>query len=104
MEKNEFIQMREQLFNDCSLLTDTKGNDYTKGNKDVLFNFKETGNNININAIDVCYIFMHKHYQAITNYIKTKGQSESEPIEERVKDLINYLVLLQALIKENESK
>jgi len=34
---------------------------------------------------------------AITNYVRTKGQSESEPISERIKDLINYLVLLQGL-------
>ncbi len=47
---------------------------------------------------------MNKHYQAITNYVRTKGQNESEPISERIKDLINYLVLLQGLIKENETK
>jgi hypothetical protein len=46
---------------------------------------------------------MNKHYQAITNYVKTNGQSESEPISERIKDAINYLVLMQAIVVEKET-
>ena len=65
-------------------------------------NFKFSGQDVDVDALKVCWIFMNKHYAAITNYIKSNGQSESEPIRERIKDNINYLVLLLALIEEQE--
>lgn len=104
MTSKEFSELMEQTFKDCSKLSNAKGADYTNGSQDVLANFKEAGKGIEAHPMDVCWIFMNKHYQAITNYVRTKGQSESEPISERIKDLINYLVLLQGLIKENETK
>jgi len=104
MTNKEFSELMEQTFKDCSKISIAKGADYTKGSQDALANFKEAGKGIEAHPMDVCWIFMNKHYQAITNYVRTKGQSESEPISERIKDLINYLVLLQGLIKENETK
>jgi hypothetical protein len=104
MTNTEFSELMNTIFTDCSKISKAKGNDYTRGSEDALANFKEVGKGIEIHPMDVCWIFMNKHYQAITNYVKTKGQSESEPISERIKDLINYLVLLQGLINENDVK
>ena len=102
MNKEEFIIVRLNLLQDCLDIVDSKGEDYTKGQEDVLSNFKE-GEVFKIPAIKVCGVYMKKHIDAIYNYIGTEGQSESEPIEERIKDAINYLTLLYALIKENEN-
>lgn len=87
-------------FKSATNIAHAKGTDYTKGSLDALANFKEGGKAIDIDAKKVCWIFMNKHYQAITNYVKTDGKSESEPISERIKDMINYLVLLQGIITE----
>ncbi len=103
MTNLEFSELMQRTFDDCAKISKAKGADYTKGSQDALANFKEAGAGIGADPLDVCWIFMNKHYQAITNYVKTKGKSESEPIEERIKDLINYLVLLQGLIIENEA-
>jgi hypothetical protein len=43
---------------------------------------------------------MKKHFDAIFNYIKTGGKSESEPIDTRLQDAINYLTFMKALIIE----
>lgn len=104
MTNKEFSELMDSIFVDCAKISKAKGADYTKGSEDALANFKEAGKGVEVHPMDVCWIFMNKHYQAITNYVKTKGQSESEPVSERIKDLINYLVLLQGLIKENETK
>ena len=105
MTNKKFSELMEQVFADCSKISKAKGVDYTRGSIDALANFKTAGSDVDVGSLKICWIFMNKHYSAITNYVKTGGQSESEPISERIKDMINYLVLLQGLITEsNESK
>lgn len=89
-----------KTFQECLVLAQKKGADYTKGSEDALLNFKEGGKDIAAPPEKVLYIYMWKHWTAICNYIRTGGQSESEPIDERIKDLINYAVLLKAIIQE----
>lgn len=103
MTNKDFYELMDKTFNDCLELARIKGADYTKGSQDALANFKEGGLSIGIDPKRVNWIFMNKHYQAITNYIKTDGKSQSEPIEERIKDMINYLVLLHGLIVEEQN-
>jgi|SRR6185369_2079586 len=100
MTNQEFYKLMSDTFESAKLIAESKGKDYTKGSLDALANFKEGGKAIDIAPIEVCWIFMNKHYQAITNYVKTKGRSESEPISERIKDMINYLILMQGIIIE----
>ena len=100
MIAKEFNELRDSIFNSCKELTEKKGKDYTKGDIDVLKNFKEGSECFGFRSEQVLAIFLKKHIDAIYNYIKTNGQSQSEPIEERIKDAINYLVFLQALIKD----
>jgi hypothetical protein len=103
MTNKEFYDLMQTVFDSCQKIAKSKGEDYTKGSLDALANFKEGGIDVGIDPMKVCWIFMNKHYQAITNYVKTGGQSESEPINERIKDMINYLVLLQGLITEGSA-
>lgn len=99
MNKKQFDNLRNNIFDDCVKLTETKGDDYTKGNEDVLINFKE-GAFLGLTSYQILGVYMKKHIDSIFNYIKNDGQTESEPIEYRIQDAINYLVFLQALIKE----
>ncbi len=102
MTNKELYELMDSIFSKAKEIAKAKGVDYTKNNIDALFNFKEGGREMDIDPKKVAYIFMKKHWAAIVSYIKTNGQSESEPISERIKDLINYLVLLQALIVEGQ--
>jgi len=98
-----YEEVMAPIFESCLQLARAKGADYTKGSADALANFKEEGKNIDLDPKKVCHVYMNKHYQAITNFIRTNGQAESEPIAERIKDMINYLVLLQGLIVEEKN-
>ncbi len=104
MKNKEFYDLMVRTFDDAKAIAKLKGEDYTKGSLDALANFKEGGKDIDLDPKKVAWVFMNKHYQAITNYVKTNGRSESEPIDLRIKDLINYLVLLLALIEEEKPK
>lgn len=103
MNKQDFEKMRNEVFEKCTNITKSKGDDYTKGNVDVLSNFKEGGSQLGVPPMKTLGIFMKKHTDAINNYIKNEGQCESEPISERIADAINYLIFLQAIIKDEEN-
>lgn len=104
MTNKEFYDLMDNLFDSAKEIAKSKGEDYTRGNtQDALINFKEAAKEGDIDPKTVWFIYARKHWVAINNYVKTNGQSESEPISERIKDLINYLVLLQGLIVDKES-
>lgn len=116
MDKETFNELKERVFNNiteekikekkeeileaCEKLQQTKGEDYTKGDEDVLKNFKEAGDYLGIEPHKSLGLYMKKHFDAIFNYIKTGGQSQSEPIHGRIVDAINYLIFLEALFEE----
>ena len=101
------IEDYNQLIIDFRAKGDTQANqkriEYTesKGNEDVLANFKATAEDLNLDALQVLGIFMKKHWSSIINYIKT-GKVHSEPIHGRIMDLIQYLELTHACIIEKE--
>jgi hypothetical protein len=82
----------------------TKGADYA-GNGDELANFKQAASSYKgLTPFDVWYVYAYKHWCAIATFCSRRGQVESEPIEDRLADLINYLLLLNALAKEAETE
>lgn len=87
----------------CAKVTDSKGPEYSRGEVDVNSNFKRTAEATGIDPLQVCYIFMAKHLDSIANYIKNRPSNLSEPIEGRIGDAINYLLILASLIKEQEN-
>jgi len=93
------------LFSDCIKILDTKGEDYTGGEKvrDRLLNFREAAKESGTSMLQAWFVYFFKHYKSVVKYIRT-GKVESEPIRERIKDLINYLYLLTLIIDELEGK
>jgi hypothetical protein len=104
MNAEDFKSIRKQIFTNCENLTEKKGHDYTKGNVDVLINFKEGGEDLGMTSYQTLGVLMKKHIDAIYNFIKTDGKHQSEPIESRIEDAINYLIFLYALKKESEQQ
>lgn len=72
----------------------------SRGDQDVLENFKATGKDLNLDPLQVLGIFMKKHWSSIINYIKTGKTYSSERIDGRIMDLIQYLELTYACIEE----
>lgn len=101
MTREQFIEYRKKFLEECDSITQTKGKDYTKSSADCLANFKE-GAVFGLKPLQVAGMFGKKHIDSIYNYIKTNGQSESEPIRERLKDAVNYLMFIGALIEEQK--
>ena len=98
MNREEFNKQRDSLLEEAFQISKNKGKDYSRDNEDVLYNFKSVGERLGMNPLDVLMIYMLKHQDAIETFVKSKGQSESEPIRQRIIDNINYLTLLYGLI------
>lgn len=80
-----------------------KGHDYRQGNdSDLLHNFRTVANTVGTDMEKVWFTYFYKHYAAMCTFIKEGGQSESEPIEGRIKDQIVYLVLFWKMVQERK--
>ena len=103
MNKKEYDKLRTKFIEETLSLSDTKRIEYTEGNQNdnVLWNFDNISNNLGIKPIEVLSVYLSKHISSLFSYFKTK-KTYSEPIEERVKDIINYLLLMVAMIKRDK--
>lgn len=86
----------------CFEILGVKGNDYTVGSKDRLFNFRRVAEFTGLTMEQVWSVYFAKHIFAVFNYVKSGGKSESEPIEGRLNDVINYTLLMYKIVQERE--
>lgn len=93
-------ELFEQELDKCREIWSTKGLEYS--NSDEANKNFTSEEEIGVDPITACGIFMNKHYRAIRNYIKTRETKSNEPIQGRVHDLIVYGLILLSLIEENK--
>jgi len=79
----------------------SKGQDYTRGlgDSERTDNFKQAAEFNKISPLQAWGAYFYKQIAAIFRFIGD-GKVESEPIESRIHDVINYSILLLLLIKE----
>ena len=98
MDRKTFESVRDNLLKEAIEVSKAKGKDYSRDNVDVLYNFKSVASRLGISSLQSHMIYMMKHQDAIENYVKSQGKSESEPIRQRIIDNINYLTFLYGLL------
>lgn len=102
MRKQEYDQLIKDLTENRTGISSAKRKDYTRGDKDVLKNFKQVAEYTGLDPLEVWMVYASKHWDSICSYIK--NGTESEPIRERYCDLLNYLELGYALTKEQQNE
>lgn len=90
----------DEILDKCCEILGVKGADYTIGNKDRLHNFRTVANFCDLTPMQSLGVYFYKHVSAIFAFIKNGGQKESEPIEGRIADVINYMLLFYKMVKE----
>ena len=103
---NEVVARRQELIGQVLA---SKGKEYANSN-DVFHNFKNaTGLSFHNAAEKVAWEFMVKHLQSIKDIIaevssETKAKvASSNIIEEKIGDAINYLILIEGMLKERSN-
>lgn len=89
-----------RFFASCLSVFATKGADYAR-KEDRLANFREAASAAGITMQQAWSVYAVKHFQALARHARD-GRVESEPIEERCKDLANYAALY-LLINEDKN-
>lgn len=100
MNLNRYTELIEAFTEKRKGISRAKREDYTKGSDDVLANFKNVAESSGLSVEQVWSVYAHKHWDSIMNYVKSGGQSESEPIEDRLGDLVNYLEIFWGIIND----
>ena len=109
MNAEEFDKLTDAFLADLRGLQKTKGAEYCGSTDDRFGNFKRGADAIGLTPETVLWIYLSKHIDSLATYVKqlTDGSSLrdiesklSEPIEGRIKDAINYLLLLAGLTAE----
>jgi hypothetical protein len=94
----------DAFLDDCLDTMRKKGHDYRQGNDDdVLHNFRTVAEAVDSDMMKVWFTYFYKHFSAMATFIKEGGQSESEPIEGRIKDQIVYLLLFYRMVQEKKA-
>lgn len=101
MNRDTFNKHVDTVIANCKAILGTKGEDYSYAEEDRLSNFKETAKEVSLTKYNVWYVYFNKGLSSIRRYI-TEGKVESENIHSRILDAINYLMLLDAMIAEDE--
>lgn len=98
MTRSQFNKLVDAHWAEIQKLCDTKGTDYSN-ETDRLSNFKDNALRTGLTPLQVWAVYCFKHINALESYVRN-GQVESEPIEERVHDIILYLFLFLGLIED----
>jgi len=107
MNHQEFTKIVQETHAMTDALLLSKGEEYA-GNADRLAKFKRGAHLTGATPLQVAFIYAAKHWDALSTFVRKDAtglkQQLSEPIEGRLDDLINYCILMKAIIKERDSE
>ena len=72
MENKLFLERADKIFRDCIAVMRTKGTEYMAGDNDRFANFKRIAKKYDIPTELVAAIYLEKHLDSITNFIKQR--------------------------------
>lgn len=99
MNQADYNDLKEALSAMADGVALHKRREYTGANEDVLTNFKRIGKRLGLSTLQVWSVYFNKHVDSVNTFSKGKGPL-SESMDSRFADLLNYLYLGYAIIKE----
>jgi hypothetical protein len=98
MTIDQFTKKAEELLSECIEELDKKARDYQSGYPDALDNIFEEAKELNMRPSFLIGIHANKHWHAIKRWLRDT-HLDSESIWSRLRDVINYMVILQMVIE-----
>jgi hypothetical protein len=97
----EMAAHMSKVFKECQDLRAAGQKEYAHNDANAIENFERGAQEVGIDRKQVLWIYMRKHYDGVVAYLKGH-KSQRESVHGRIKDMIVYLVLLDAMITEDE--
>jgi hypothetical protein len=99
----EWEKLLANTIEDIRALATVKGGEYA-GDSDRLANFREGARKLGLNMETIWAVYADKHWTSIFQYIQDlqigKQRPRAEPMAGRADDMIVYLILFKAMLKE----
>jgi hypothetical protein len=102
MEQKKFDAVVNSRFEYCKEILGVKGSVYAS-KKNRLKNFYDGASLNECTPKQYAFMLMTKHLVALKDYIREDRKMEEDFIDEKVSDIINYAVLIEALNEEEEN-
>jgi hypothetical protein len=105
MTPQDFDELKDDILTQCNLTLSQKADEYSDGDR--LSNFKKAAALSGGTPAQALMGFRLKHEIALNDYVRWLSEGKAVPmpwIREKIVDLINYNILLLALIAEKRSK
>ena len=103
MQQADFDKVVEETIENIRQLLIVKGGEYA-GSSDRLANFKRGAELTGATPLQVLFVYLSKHYDAVATFVRDDAahtlRPRSEPIDGRLDDIINYCMLAKALIRD----
>jgi hypothetical protein len=101
MDRDTFTQVVNDRFDKCKKMLTEKAELYAHGDR--LSNFKKAANLSGCTPVYAAWGMAVKHVIALSDYIAELEDAKLYPEDqwdEKITDIINYLILIEALIRE----
>jgi len=103
VNQEEFDKVVQATVYNIQELLKHKGREYA-GSDDRLANFKRGAELTGCTPLQVAFVYLSKHYDAVSTFVKDNAtgvvRQRMESIDGRLDDMINYCLLLKALVYE----
>lgn len=100
MTNEKFYKFVAEFLDQCIGTMKSKGDTYAGAGQDKFANFKRLAAKLGLHEFQVLMVYMQKHLDAIESFIREE-YNDPEPISGRIKDAINYLLILYGMIRES---
>lgn len=91
----------DRIFQDCQKTREEGQKEYAHDEGNALANFERGGVDLKIPREKVLYIYLKKHWDGVLAWINGH-RSQRENVRGRIKDMIVYLILLWAMVDDEE--
>jgi hypothetical protein len=98
---SSFIQDTQQLLDRCIELLRSKANDYAEGG-DAFLNFKTAAQIAGISPEQTLLTLLGMKLSRLTQLVGKGKTARNESVEDTMLDVINYIVLLRGMMREQE--
>ncbi|MBU2052469.1 hypothetical protein KKH13_04670 [Patescibacteria group bacterium] len=96
-------QIAEKVFSDCLTILYTKGTDTAGITKDANLNFHKLAEDTGLTKYQIWLVYIKKHLFRLEGAIANGSlELKGESIKDSIRDIINYMVILESLIEEDK--
>ena len=99
MNQSDMSKVMDRILKEVAIMRDAGQEEYSHDNSDVFANFNRVSNLLDVDRKKVLMTYMPKHVDGIAAYIKGH-KSQREDVTGRITDCVVYLMLLWAMIEE----